>query len=221
MGCPHLEKNSLRPELEPLPVRMQTLPVDERGFVVPWFVCWIDGKPEFRALDKQKWMDAIKFKKCWVCGGRLGRFLTFVSGPMCGINRVTSEPPSHLECAQWSARNCPFLNNPDAIRRDDEKFNPGEKPIGGVMISRNPGVAMLWTTTSYSVVPDHRGGKILMMDEPVSVEWYHKGRPATRAEILEAVETGIPALITAASAEPKGLQYFDEARQRFMKYIPL
>jgi hypothetical protein len=35
---------------------------------------------------------------------------SFVVGPMCGINRNSAEPPSHKECAQWSARNCPFLS---------------------------------------------------------------------------------------------------------------
>jgi hypothetical protein len=66
---------------------------------VPWFVAWFDGKPEFRAMDGLKWIRAVREHLCWVCGGRLGVWQTFVLGPMCGINRTTVEPPCHLECA--------------------------------------------------------------------------------------------------------------------------
>jgi hypothetical protein len=51
---------------------MSDLPVDERGFPVPWFVAWFDGKPEFRAMDGLKWIRAVREHLCWVCGGRLG-----------------------------------------------------------------------------------------------------------------------------------------------------
>jgi hypothetical protein len=97
---------------------MRHLPIDERGYPVPWFVAWLpDGKPEFRAMDRTKWFRAIREKLCWVCGGKLGVNVCFVAGPMCGINRTSSEPPSHLECARYSSRNCPFLNNPRMVRR--------------------------------------------------------------------------------------------------------
>lgn len=102
-----------------LPERMADLPVDDRGYPVPWFVAWHDGKPEFRAMDPAKFARAIKEKRCWVCGERLGVNLCFVAGPMCGINRTSSEPPSHLMCARWSAQNCPFLSNPRMVRRED------------------------------------------------------------------------------------------------------
>src|SRR6516162_8680773 len=134
---------------EPLPVRMQHLPVDERGYVVPWFVDWLDGKPEFRAMDLNKFVRAIKQRRCWVCGERLGVNMCFVAGPMCGINRTSSEPPSDLVCARWSARNCPFLANPRMVRREDEVSLDGN--AAGLMIKRNPGVAMLWITRSYEI----------------------------------------------------------------------
>jgi LAGLIDADG-like domain len=95
----------LHPGLEAVPDRLKKLPV-YRGYPVPWFVDWIGDVPEFRAMDGDKWHLAINNKLCWVCGEQLGRFMTFVVGPMCGINRTTSEPPCHLECAQWSVRNC-------------------------------------------------------------------------------------------------------------------
>jgi hypothetical protein len=211
----------LRPELEPLPKRIQNLPVDERGYPIPWFVDYDDnGKPEFRAMNPEKWMRAIKFKYCWTCGERLGRWMTFVAGPMCGINRTSAEPPSHKECAEWSARNCPFLNNPDAIRRVDEKVTGEGKCIGGHAIMRNPGVTMLWTTDTYSMTPDMRGSYVITMGEPVSVEWWTRSRHATRDEVVRSIEAGLPFLETVAVKQDGGLAHLQTCRERFEKWLP-
>jgi hypothetical protein len=217
---------ALRPELEPLPPKMVSLPVDERGYPVPWFVDWIevDGvrKPEFRAMDPTKWKRAVRDKLCWVCGERLGKWMTFLAGPMCGINRTSSEPPSHLECARWSARNCPFLNNPDAIRRVDDIVPQQSKCIGGVAITRNPGVTMMWTCKDYTVFGDGLGqrGVLIHMGEPDKVEWYRCGKLATREEVEESIASGLPALVEIASRQDGGLKFLDEARERFKRYLP-
>ncbi len=217
MSCPHMK--SLRPELEALPSRMQTLPIDERGYVVPWFVDWIDGKPEFRAMSLEKWVRAVREKRCWVCGERMGRWMTFVAGPMCGINRTSSEPPAHLECARWSARNCPFLNNSEAIRRVDEKIGM-EMNCAGFGLTRNPGVSMLWTTDTYSLFDDGKGRKLLHMGEPSSVEWYAEGKIATREQVMKSIETGLPALASMAMQQKGAMEYLNQCREKFEKYIP-
>ena len=67
------KKYQVRKELLPLPGALQHLEVDKRGYVVPWFVDWINGEPEFRAMDRAKFVRAIKDKLCWVCGGSIGR----------------------------------------------------------------------------------------------------------------------------------------------------
>ena len=210
----------LRPELEVLPQRMRGLPVDDRGYVVPWFVDWIDGKPEFRAMDPAKWVRAIKEKRCWVCGEILGRWMTFVAGPMCGINRTSSEPPCHLECAQWSARNCPFLSNPDQLRREGGGIEEGES-IGGFGLKRNPGVTMLWTCKDFSVYPDGNGGRLICMGEPEHVEWYAHGRTANRAEVMESIESGLPNLEAVARLEKGGIEHLRKCRERFAKHLPV
>ena len=203
---------------EPLPVRMQHLPVDERGYVVPWFVDWLDGKPEFRAMDPNKFVRAIKQRRCWVCGERLGVNMCFVAGPMCGINRTSSEPPSHLECARWSARNCPFLANPRMVRREDEVSLDGN--AAGLMIKRNPGVAMLWITRSYEVFDDQKGGKLIQMGTPEDVEWWCEGRAATRGEVVQSIEEGLPNLEAMARLEKGGLEYLTKSRERFEPWLP-
>ena len=210
----------MRPELEPLPDRMKTLPVDERGYPVPWFVDWVDGKPEFRAMDPKKWVRAIRMKLCWVCGERLGRNLVFVAGPMCGINRTSSEPPNHLECARWSVRNCPFLKNPDMVRREDDEINAGSKCIAGIGIRRNPGVSMLWTTNTYTLFDDGHGRQLIHIGEPTAVDWYRCGKPATREEVMQSIEGGFPALAEMALQQPGAMAYLNEQRERFNAYLP-
>jgi len=211
---------TLRPELEALPDRMKLLPVDERGYVVPWFVAWVDGKPEFRAMDGGKWLRAVHLRLCWVCGGQLGRYLTFVAGPMCGINRTSGEPPSHLECGRWSARNCPFLNNPEAIRRVDENVPLMNDNTPGYHLPRNPGVSMLWTCRDYAKFDDGKGKSLLSMGDPSSVEFWALGRPATRAEVIASIDSGLPHLMAIARTEEGAIKALEDARARFEKYLP-
>jgi len=197
--CPH----KLRSDLPPLTPRIARLPVDERGYPVPFFVQWVDekneptdpgvGRPEFRMMDGRKWRRCVKEKLCWVCGEPLGRFMAFPIGPMCCVNRVTSEPPSHLECAQWSVKGCPFLSRPNMVRREDELTEANKGNVAGVMIERNPGVMAIWVTKGYRPFKAPNGYLIAIYD-PVSVDWFTQGRPATRAEVMQAICDGSPAL---------------------------
>lgn len=216
--CPY------RPELkaETIPDRIKALPVDDRGYPVPWFVDWLDGKPEFRAMDLKKWVDAVKRRLCWVCGQPLGINLCFVAGPMCGINRTSAEPPSHYECGKWSAINCPFLANPKTVRREDDLLNAQNmREYGaGLALTRNPGVTMLWITRNYDVFPDGKKGYLIQMGQPDRVEWYANGKTATRAEIIESVETGLPALEAVARTEAGGIEALRRYQERFMRYVP-
>jgi hypothetical protein len=204
--------------MDPLPRNMADLPVDDRGYVVPWFVDWLDGKPEFRAMDRVKFMRALREKLCWVCGKRLGVYKVFVAGPMCGINRTSSEPPCHLDCAHWSARNCPFLNNPRAVRREDELTATIRDNTPGIAITRNPGVVMLWITRVYETFDDGKGRLLIQMGEPESVEWYAEGKPATRAQIQESIDSGLPSLELLARQEPGGLESLERSKKRFEKW---
>lgn len=208
-----------RPELEPLPELMKHLPIDERGYVVPWFVDWRNGKPEFRAMDGRKFVRAVREKLCWVCGTLLRGTYVFVAGPMCGINRTSSEPPNHPECARWSARNCPFLANPNMVRRQDDLIDNAKcrEKAAGFMITRNPGVALLWFTREYEVFDAGKGRPLITMGRPAGVEWYCKGRPATRAEVVESIDEGLPSLEQMArlATRPGALDELARRRQKF------
>ena len=214
---------TLRPELnvKELPIRMAELPV-HRGYPVPWFVDWVDGEPEFRLMDGRKWNRAVKEKLCWVCGQRLGAYLCFVLGPMCGITRTTAEPPSHRECALWSAKNCPFLSRPRMERRDATALEEaGAKSLGGCAIRRNPGVSLLWITRTYKIWRPAPGELLIRVDDPLEVEWWFEGREATCAEIEHSIETGLPALLEIAAkqdAEEKGAGAVTELERQIRNF---
>lgn len=195
--------HTLRPDVAPPPRFMQALPIDDRGYPVPWFVEWIDGRPEFRAMSAEKLRIAIKQNRCWICGGKLFRELIFVIGPMCAVNRVSGEPPCHRECAQYAAVNCPFLSKPQMRRRsndlpDDISQNEGYN-------DRNPGVTLLWFARNYRLVhirtTDGNPSVLFKLPSPFRVEWYKLGRPANREEVLESLEGGLQVLRTGAAQE--------------------
>lgn len=189
----------LRDGLPILPPEMVNLPIDERGYPVPWFVSWIDGKPDFRVADAAKLGKAIRFHRCWICGEPLGRYRAFVIGPMCAVNRVSSEPPSHLNCALFAVHACPFMILPKTNRRE-ANLPEGTLDPAGIFIKRNPGVMLIWVTREYEVTrrPD---GVLFRLGEPHATLWHTHGRRATREEAREAVDSGLPVLRELAAAE--------------------
>jgi hypothetical protein len=188
LKCPHVA----------VPKDMRDRPMS-RGFFVPWFVRWFHGEPEFRVMDTDHFLAAIRHRLCWTCGKPLTNAATcFVVGPMCAVNRVSGEPPSHAACARYAAQACPFLSRPQATRRplteDPETGGePHENAMGGVIIKRNPGVTLLWFARGYTLehVPN---GVVFRMGTPVGVEWYAEGRRATRAECEASIAGGLPTL---------------------------
>lgn len=193
-------------ELPEMPARIKALPRDKRGYPVPWFVQWIDGEPQFPIMDPGKRALAVLEKRCWVCGERLGQYMAFVVGPMCGINRTSSEPPAHLECANFSVRACPFLKNPNMKRIENEHTKDGQSP-GGIMVRRNPGVSLIWVTKTFKIFADGNGGWLIRLGNPNRIAFYKEGRLACQDEIFASIEAGCPAIEAMIST--------DEEREEF------
>lgn len=188
----------------PLPDRMKALPVDKRGFPVPKFVAWFNGEPDFRVVDPEHMVACVNFNRCWICGQQMGRHKAFVIGPMCCVNRVNSEPPSHRECAEFAARACPFLSQPLAQRPDlERKPVQGEtQPPAGIMLAHNPGASALWVTRAYRPFKVDNG-ILFDLGDPEDLVFYAKGRRATRAEVDAAVQKGLPKLQMMAEKDGK------------------
>lgn len=169
--------------LPPIPARIAALPRDDRGYPVPFFVPWINGKPEFRVADAKKKVACITQQFCWICGQPLGKFRSFVVGPMCTVNKVSGEPPCHQECASFAVEACPFLAMPKA-KRNHSGFPEGTESVGHMEYD-NPGVSCIWTVNK----PYHifqANGIMFQLPEPVNITWHAEGRAATRQEVEEA-----------------------------------
>jgi hypothetical protein len=176
--------------------------------------------PEFRVMNGRNLVRAVKEKLCWVCGQpfRRGERLVFVIGPMCAVTRVSSEPPSHRECAEFSAVACPFLSRPKMVRREGDYTESLLENVSGNAIRRNPGVTLLWVTRDYKTWRPPAGGVLFTVGKPLEVVAYAEGKLATKEQIRESVESGYP--ILRKIAEDEGLSatvalalQYEKARQ--------
>jgi len=202
-----------------IPNQMKHLRISEEGYPVPWFVHWVDeNTPDFRVFNEEKFRSAFQNNRCWLCGKILGKYKTFVIGPMCMINRVNAEPPSHRACATYAAMTCPFLTQPK-MRRNEVRELPENKKIAGIPIMRNPGVCVLWTTYDFKPVKVN-GGILFELGKPEGVEFFAQGRPATRDEVLASIVTGLPLLREADNYDPTAMRMIDERVAEAMKLLP-
>lgn len=207
----------------PVPESIRRLPKDKRGYPVPRFVAWLDGEPDFRMIAPGWLPQCVEKNLCWICGCKLGARKWFVIGPMCAINRVTSEPPSHRQCSEFAARNCPFLAHPLAKR--NERNMPEHKFIPGVHLDRNPGVSCVWETRTYTPFRPAGGGLLFQVGDADTATFYREGRLATKMEVLDSVEGGLPFLVHAAQLDgPEAvramLQDVGTFRRLLDKWIP-
>lgn len=210
--------NELRKGLPPLPPRVAALPVDKRGYPVPWFVTWVNGEPDFRIVESRKVFLGHTQHLCWICGQPLGRTFSFVAGPMCAVNRTSAEPPSHTDCGQFAATACPFMLLPRAQRRESN-LPEGTTEPAGVMIKRNPGVAMVWVTKQYRIHL-HPEGPLFQFGDPIQVHWYACGQPATRQQVLDSIESGLPYLRDVCDEDVEQLTMLTQYVDAAMKHLP-
>lgn len=206
----------------PIPKRMQSLPRDSKGRIVPFFVNKPeDGSdPDFRIVDPRLLILCYTENRCWVCGQKMGVHKCFVSGPMCCVNKVSSEPPSHYECAHYSVQVCPFLSTPKMVRRETGLPDELIAAPAGIPLYRNPGVAAIWVTKSYRHFSDNMGSFLFRMGPPERVEWYTEGRRASRAEIMDSIESGFPKLLELAEKDgPRAVKDLNKQYQETLQLV--
>lgn len=208
------------PPREPSAIR--GLPHDRHGRPIPWFV-HVDenGRPDFRVARYRGLAEAVKRGLCWVCGTLLGREAAFVVGPMCIVNRISAEPPSHRECAKYAADACPFLSTPNMRRRVNGLPHEKQDPAG-IAIMRNPGVACVWFSRKWAV-KNAPGGVLFTIGEPSRVTWRTGGRAATRAEVLASIDSGYPLLQDACQHDDdpaRSLGLLARQREVAERYLP-
>lgn len=187
------------------PPRIARLPRNRVGYPVPWFVATVDGEPDFRVIGEGKMNGAVMLRCCWICGdsmvnrtlGEAATQYAYVVGPMCAANRTSAEPPAHRECAIYAATACPFLTTP-GMRRRENNLPSGASEPDGIMIRRNPGVAVVWITNGWHTIAGHR---LFHLGTPVKTLWFTQGRAVTREEALAAIDSGMPLLRAEAEKD--------------------
>lgn len=104
-----------------IPPFLSHLKVDHRGYPVPFFVQWIDGRPDFRLLDVGKWKICMDNRLCSICGLKLPKdFHYFIAGPQGLKNKTSTDTPMHHDCAMFSIEACPHLYYGKADRRSGD-----------------------------------------------------------------------------------------------------
>jgi hypothetical protein len=182
-SCRPIWATVLRNFIDSMPARIARLERDARGYPIPWFVHRpSNGGIDFRGMDPKRFLQAVKERRCWVCGDRLGKYIAFVGGPLSAAQRIYADPPSHVECAEFSAKVCPFLAIPSAQRREANK--PAHIEMAGEQVVENHEATAMLITTDCSMSPQG----VLVASEPREIRWFHQGRPATRAEVQHAIQ---------------------------------
>lgn len=207
-----------RSVVEKMPFAMAKRPRDPRGYPVPWFTPWHEGRWDFRYIEPGKVEQAVREERCWTCGERLTLPCAFVVGPMCAVNRTSAEPPSHVECAIYAAKACPFLARPKMTRPSGGAGVQEGDSMPGVALLRNPGVALVWIT-DHPVYRLHE--RLFDIGEPRRVRWFAHSRPATRDEVMDSIDSGYPYLRELADADgPEAVAELDALVARAKVLVP-
>lgn len=206
------------------PAVMHGRPIDHRGFPVPWFVTEKDdrGRWDFAAIQSDRFVQAVREDRCWVSGEKLGKWRSFVIGPMCVVNRVSSDPPVRREVGIWSAQICPFLTRPMAQRDrrwrdevDEDGIFPGQR---GVMLAQNPGICAVYSTRD---VRFDRRRHLFFLGDPGEVRFFCEGREATPEEVWRAVDRGLVKLRKMAEEDgPGAVGEFERYVERARSVLP-
>ena len=153
-----------------LPQCMEHLPTDPRGYPVPNFATYRNGKYDFTEVDPAAYGNAIVYKRCHITGLALGKEIAFVGGPISIGNRAFSDAGMLPDAARYAMQACPFIAAP--------KFAYAARTApkaGGHLSPDRPKIFGLGVASSYRV--ESRGGQVIIFaSEWVKpVEWWKDG----------------------------------------------
>lgn len=164
----------------PKPARIAKLPLDPRGYPIPWFV---SVAADLRFADGRKKCRAFQFDLCWVCGEKLlPNVYAFVGGPLSVRNRIFGDWASHVECAEYSVKACPFINGTMTKRRDTEPTHPDLKTHTGDPTQLYHVVPYTAIVVAKSVEKIPRR-EIFEAKKIIRTIWYKAGEEVTAGEV--------------------------------------
>lgn len=152
-----------------VPKQLAHLKIDSRGYPIPYFVSWIDGKPEFRFLEQDRLDMILERKVCHICGKKLPQdFFYFIAGPWGLHNKISTDAPMHRLCAEFSLVACPHLYLQKAERRDND---PLAKTLLNERAKHDPGKPdTLFLVKCDKIKITRDGGRPYIHFRPVSTE---------------------------------------------------
>jgi hypothetical protein len=196
-------------DLPDMPDLIAALERDHRGLPIAWFVRRpADGPIDFRVMDMDRHRQALQERRCWVCGEPLDKEMAFVGGPLSAAQRLYSDPPAHPECAEFSAKVCPFLAIPTAHRREANK--PADLDYIPGQVASNPEVVGILISDGFEPI----GMGVIRANPAIRILWYHEGREASRREIKAAIHAALQREEVRTSANAAGIR-------RMAKGLPL
>jgi len=165
----------------PIPPRLAGRPRDRRGYPVPYIVMLdANGKPDFRVSDTLKVMRVVELRLCGLCGQPMGRYMGFIGGPQSFQSHCNTDPPSHVECAEYALKVCPFLANPSMHYAEKIPMLAGAKTIViPEMPVERPERFFLATAKSVEWVRLPSGNPVLQAGEWLTTRWFKDGQEIT------------------------------------------
>lgn len=155
----------------PIPSFLKHPKVNKNGFPIPFFVGYVDGKPDFRLLDAKKQMYCIEQKLCAICGKKLIKHsYYFISGPNGYTNKISTDPAMHRACAEYSLNVCPHLHIEKTTRRETG-IEHLKQEQGAIMLDKPP-MLLLVKADNFSKVRHPDGRHALISFKPISYEIY-------------------------------------------------
>jgi hypothetical protein len=115
----------------PIPPKMRRLPLDPRGYPVPYIVQRdLDHRPFFVINDAVKSHGCATRGLCSICGGKLERDIWLIGGPGAAFHEHGAylDPPMHYTCATYALRVCPYLGTRYTGRIDAALAKHGRWP---------------------------------------------------------------------------------------------
>lgn len=154
-----------------IPEYLKHLKVNSKGYPIPFFVAYVDGKPDFRLLDARKQGYCIDQKLCAICGKKLFKnSYYFISGPEGYKNKIATDPAMHRNCAEYSLNMCPHLHIEKTTRRESglEKLHEQQ---GEIMLDKPP-MLLLIKADSFKRHNEPGFPTTLIKFKPISHEIY-------------------------------------------------
>lgn len=170
-----------------IPESLARRPRDSRGYPITW-VTYIapDGTPDFRVIDHARVAESMERKLCGLCGEPLTYYIAFIGGPMSVEHRLYSDPPMHVECAEYAMKTCPFLAIPNYQYASDESVDkkhegkPVDLIVDPLMSNVKQKATAIYITRRFRIeVVDYkdrlgfrRRNMYARPATPVSITWY-------------------------------------------------